>query len=94
MSRCFGAQSDDIDLTAAESDDSVTQREQGVVPASTNVMSRQMVRASLPDDDSPHGDRLAAKTFDTAILRITVASVPRGTLTFFVCHFYLLETKN
>lgn len=88
MSRLLG---DDINLSAAKPDGPVNQGEQGVVTAETYMASGQVRSAALANDYRADSNRLTPVTFDAAILRITVAPVPRGTLTLLMCHNAILH---
>ena len=78
---------DYIDPSSLEYNLAGIEGEKGVIAPHTDVFTRLKGRAALPDYYRAGLDLLAPKTLDAAILRITVAAVPRGTLSFFVCHF-------
>lgn len=72
-----------------ELDNTITEREQCVVLACTNVASCVKCIADLPDYDGACRHILSAKSFDTPMLRIGISTVLNATLTFFMSHFYL-----
>jgi hypothetical protein len=78
--------SDDVDLAALETNLAVRGGEQRIVPAHTDVRAGEEFRAALPDDDRSGLDGLAAKQFHASVLGVAISSVPRGALSFFMCH--------
>ena len=79
---------DDVDfaLLFAESNSSVAKGEQSVVATATDVDAGTETGAALTDDDGTSGHILAAESFDTEELGITVATVAAAGLTFFMSH--------
>jgi hypothetical protein len=80
----------DVDFLASsavlESDDAVSQGEQGIVAAYANVQSWQDTGSALADEDIAGHHGLAAEFFDSEALGFGITTVSGGALTFFMCH--------
>ena len=74
-------------VTRREADDSGGGGEEGVVAGALYVASGLEAGAALPDDYGSGFDGLAAVAPDAPMLGGAVASVSRGPLSLFVCHF-------
>src|SRR5690606_19159105 len=59
---------------------------QGMVAAHADVHAWVPGRAALTRNDVARNDDLAAELLDTKALRLGIATVTRGTASFFVCH--------
>jgi hypothetical protein len=66
---------DHIDLATSKLDNSVSQREECIVASAANVMTGQMGRTLLTDNDRSDRDFLPAVSLDSQELRIAIASV-------------------
>jgi len=86
--RLFRSDRIDIDSssTPIEANVAVDQRENGVIAAEANVLTRQKFRAALANNDVASHDQLAAESFYTEPLANAVAAVLNAALSFFVSH--------
>src|SRR5690606_37599395 len=87
--RSSGGRNDVDDLAAAlrsELDRTGREREQGVVPAASDVVAGVEVGATLTHDDLTGVDELAAEALHAEALRIGVAAVLGGRCALLVCH--------
>ena len=71
---------------AVEMHVSVDQRIEREIAPLTNPSARVKAVADLADEDVSGSHLLTAESFHAETLRIGVASVPAGALSFFVCH--------
>ena len=62
------------------------QREQSVIPAETNIPTRMVAGAPLPNNNAASADRLTAVYLDAKPLAVRIAAIATGALTFFVSH--------
>src|SRR6266513_117457 len=69
-----------------EANVAVDQRENGVIAAEANVLTRQKFRAALANNDVASHDQLAAESFYTEPLANAVAAVLNAALSFFMSH--------
>lgn len=85
------AYADPVLDTLVELNGTVDQREQRVVLATANVLTRVDVRAVLTDENRARGYRLAGIALRAKALTAGVTAITGGTESFFVCHcVYLL----
>jgi hypothetical protein len=69
---------------------SLNQRKEGPVATDTDILARAPSRSPLSANDAPRFGRLASEELDSQHLRIRVATVATGSLTFLMSHFRLL----
>ena len=62
------------------------QREDRPIAADSNVLAGSPLGAALPANDRPGLRELTAEQLDAQPLRVRVAAVSAGTLTFFMSH--------
>ena len=88
MKQLLGSDCIDIDPTpsAIEANIAIDQRENGVIAAEANVLTRQKFRAALANNDVASHDQLAAESFYTEPLANAVAAVLNAALSFFMSH--------
>ena len=85
------AYADPVLDTLVELNGTVDQREQRVVLATANVLTRVDVSAVLTDENRARGYRLAGIALRAKALTAGVTAITGGTESFFVCHcVYLL----
>lgn len=65
-----------IHLSTSEPHESVSQREEGVIPPSAYVASRQVGGAALANNDRACSYALAGIALDTAVLGVAIPPVP------------------
>ena len=66
-------------------DNALAQCEQRIVLTTTNVLARMNTGATLANEDHARADLLTSETFATKTLRLRIATITDGTLTFLVC---------
>ena len=76
----------DAPALLVEQDPPVDQREQCPIASGADVLARDEFRATLPDQNAPGRDMLAAKFFHAEPLADAIASVANAALSFFMCH--------
>jgi hypothetical protein len=78
----------DIDSSSAaiETDAAVDQRENRVIAAEADILTRQKLRAALTDDNVASHDALTAESFYTEPLADAVAAILNAALSFFMSH--------
>lgn len=64
----------------------LAERKKRIVAPPAHVAARKVMRAALANDNHTRFHGLPAVTLDPAKLRITVSTVPRGTLSLLVSH--------
>jgi len=77
---------EDMDFFALKLDYTLFECKQGKIIAHPHIETGMPFRSALADNDRPCLSQLAAIKLYTAILRITVSTVPRRTLSLFMCH--------
>jgi len=82
---------DDGDFSSFEEDGAVGEGKEGKVAADADVFAGLEGRAALANDDGTGRYFLTAADFDTEVLRVAVAAVAGRTLSFFMCHFIILQ---
>jgi hypothetical protein len=65
------------------------ERENRVVASQAHIPPRPPLGAALPNDNIPRNDRFAAKFLNAQPLSPRIATVPAGTLTLLMRHFYV-----
>src|SRR5262249_38644070 len=81
-----GGDDRDLAMRLVVFDGAVLEREERPVAAGADVAARVELGAALADDDRASEDGLAAENFYAKTLRVTLASVGRCALTFFMRH--------
>ena len=64
----------------------VCQREKRVISAHADIGAGMKLRSMLANDDVPRNHILAAEPLDSKALTSGIASIPRASNTFFMCH--------
>ena len=72
-------------VLSLELDNSVHQSVQGIVLADTDVITGMDLSAPLTDQNVSGQDELTVRPLGAEALALTIASVPGGTNTFFMC---------
>jgi len=67
----------------------VLEREERPITTGADILPSDEFRAALADDDAASGDHFTAEGLHAEPLRITVAAVTAGALSFFMCHSFL-----
>src|SRR5262245_42782369 len=78
-------------LEGRELDHAVDERKDGEVAAEADAVTRVDHGALLADQDVAGAHHLAVEALDAAHLRVGVAAVSRGALSFFVSHVLVLR---
>jgi hypothetical protein len=78
----------DVDAATGfvEFDNTVLEREEGEVATLTDVGTRNEFAADLANQNAACGYFLTGVAFNAAAFRLTVATVGRSPLSFFMCH--------
>src|SRR5207237_4628752 len=91
--RLFRSDRIDVDPASAaiEADVAVDQRENRVIAAEADILTRQELGPALADNDVAGDDQLAAESFYTEPLAHAVAAVLNAALSFFMSHWKKLK---
>ena len=71
-------------------DFAINQSKQGPIAASADVVTGDKLGAALTNNDAAGGDELATEPFDAQALTDAVATISNASLTFFMCHNFII----
>lgn len=87
---CLIFLSDYMNFSTVELNRSISNREQSIVPAHTDIRAGEELCSALPNDNRAGLYSLAAEQLHASILGVAVSAVSGRTLSLFMCHIYYL----